>query len=113
MHQHTVLRLQGAFELTAVILFFVGYLGGPDWLLILGGVMLIVDNLTTIALGLTTPLLPVGLAALLALIVQPWYAGIFLGCAVFTLLGLPNSIRKLWDPEQVLVAAEKVERRMR
>jgi hypothetical protein len=109
MDRCMVLRMQGSFELTALILFFTGYFGGSTWLMLLGGIMLVVDNVMTIALGLTSPLLPLGLSTLLALIVQPWYAGAFLGCAVFTLLGVPNSVRKIWDPEKVLETAERVD----
>lgn len=113
MSRRTVLRLQGVFELTAVILFFSGYFGGVFWLMILGGLMLVADNLMTVGLGLTNPLLPLGLSALLALVMQPWYAGIFFGCSAFTLLGIPNSARKLWDPERVLADAERVDAKRR
>ncbi|HDQ41588.1 MAG TPA: hypothetical protein ENN39_11245 [Desulfonatronum sp.] len=109
MDRLMVLRIQGAFELTALIFFFSGYFGGSSWLMILGGIMLVADNLMTILLGLATPLLPLGVSALLALVIVPWYAGVFLGCSIFTLLGVPNSARKLWNPERVLADAQRVD----
>lgn len=109
MSRQMVLRLQGAFELAAVVLFFTGYFGGVPWLMILGGLLLVADNLMTIGLGLANPLLPLGLATLLALVMRPWYVGVFFGCSAFTLLGLPNSARKLWDPKRVLADAERVD----
>jgi hypothetical protein len=64
--------------------------------------MLVADVLMTIRLRVLSPVYPVTLAVLLSLIFTPWYQGVFWTCAVFTLLGIPNSVRKLLSPEKIL-----------
>jgi membrane protein implicated in regulation of membrane protease activity len=102
MQQETVLRLQGAFELSALVLYFGGYFGEAPGIMYLGGAMLVLDIATTIWLRVLSPVYPVTLAVLLSLVFTPWYQGVFWACAIFTLLGSPNSVRKLLSPEKVL-----------
>lgn len=110
MNKHSlVLRLQGLFEISSLILFFLGYYTEIFWILYLGAGMLILDNITTIMFGLINPLYPIGLSVLFVLFFQPWYYGVFWACAVFTLLGIPNSFLKIWDPGTVLERARQNE----
>jgi hypothetical protein len=102
MQQETVLRLQGAFELSALVLYFWGYYGEIMGIMYLGGAMLIADVGMSIWLRVMNPLFPGALAVLFSLFFTPWYVGIFWACAVFTLLGTPNSVRKLVTPEKVI-----------
>jgi len=69
--------------------------------------MLIIDNLMTIIFRLINPVYPLLLAVLLSLFFTPWYIGVFMACAVFTLFGIPNSFMKIWDPAMVLIRAQE------
>ena len=102
MQQETVLRMQGAFELSALVLYFSGYYGEIPAIMFLGGGMLVMDIAMTIWLRVLSPVYPVTLAVLLSLFFTPWYQGVFWACAIFTLIGTPNSVRKLLSPEKVL-----------
>jgi hypothetical protein len=55
MQQETVLRLQGAFELSALVLYFGGYFGEAPGIMYLGGAMLVIDIATTIWLRVLSP----------------------------------------------------------
>ena len=107
MRQNIVLRLQGAFELSSLVVFFAGYYTEILWLMFLGAAMLIMDNLMTIMFGLINPIYLIILAVLLSIFFTPWYIGVFLACAVFTLLVINNSFMKIWNPAEVLKRAEK------
>jgi hypothetical protein len=107
MNQNLVLRIQGVFELSSLLFFFTGYYTEILWLMFLGGAMLIIDNLMTIIFRLINPVYPLLLAVLLSLFFTPWYIGVFMACAVFTLFGIPNSFMKIWDPAMVLIRAQE------
>lgn len=111
MNQSLVLRIQGFFEISSLILFFTGYYTEILLLMFLGAAMLVVDNLMTIMFRLINPVYPLLLAVLLSLFFTPWYIGIFMACAIFTLLGIHNSFLKIWDPARVLARARENEGR--
>ncbi len=107
MNQRIVLRIQGFFEISSLLLFFTGYYTEILWLMFLGAAMLVIDNLMTIMFRLINPVYPLLLAVVLSLFFTPWYIGVFMACAIFTLLGIHNSFMKIWDPDGVLKRAEK------
>ncbi len=107
MNQNIVLRLQGTFEISSLVVFFTGYYTEILWVMFLGAAMLILDNLMTIIFRLISPLYPLILALLLSIFFTPWYIGVFLACAVFTLLGIHNSFMKIWNPAKVLKRAQE------
>ena len=102
MKQTTVFRLQGIFELSAIVLYLLGAWGGMPWVMYLGGGMLVLDTLSTVLLRVMNPIYPLALAVLFGIFFTPWYQGVFWACLVFSLLGSPNSFRKVLAPERVL-----------
>lgn len=107
MKQNLVLRIQGFFEISSLLFFFTGYYTEILWLMFLGAAMLVIDNIMTIMFRLISPLYPLLLAVVLSLFFTPWYTGVFMACAIFTLLGIHNSFMKIWDPEAVLKRARE------
>ena len=62
--------------------------------MIIGGTILVVDDVVDIYLGVLNPVFPVILASVLAYFVTPWYVGIFYGSAAFSILDIPLAVKK-------------------
>src|SRR3989304_4398137 len=94
-----VIRLQGLLELTGVLGFMCGYFLEYYWIMVAGGIIVVADVLIEMGLGVLKPLFPIILAIVLALIISPWYVGIFWSSAAFKIFGIPNSINKILRPQ--------------
>jgi hypothetical protein len=93
-----IVFVQGLFELLGLSAFFIGYFTNIWWLMMLGGCLVVLDDVIEIAMGILNPLFPVILAIILAIILTPWYVGIFWASAAFKVLGIPTSLRKIFTP---------------
>jgi len=97
-----IIFIQGLFELLGLGGFIAGYFADIWWLMILGGSLVILDDVIEIAMGILNPIFPVLLAIALAIVISPWYVGIFWASAAFKVLGIPTSVRKVFMPSRVI-----------
>jgi len=95
--------LQGLVELVGLGSFLIGYFGGIWWLRVLGGCLVVLDDIMEISMGVLNPLFPIALAILLAIVLSPWYVGVF--SAAFKVLGIPTSLKKVFTPKQFAARA--------
>ena len=56
---------------------------------------MVLDDVFEISLGTLNPLFPILFAIGLALIIEPWYVGIFWSLACFKFLGIPGALVKI------------------
>jgi len=96
MAPELVLRIQGLVEFSGVGLFFVGLFVGEPIVSVIGGLIMVLDDLFEMAMGILNPLFPVLFATVLATLIDPWYMGIFWSLAVFHVLGIPTSLIKIF-----------------
>ena len=94
--------LQGAFELLGLSGFLVGYFTDIGWLMVLGGLFIVADDVVEVFQGILNPLFPVLLAVALAFLIVPWYVGVFWASAGFKVLGLPNALQKTFTPRRFI-----------
>lgn len=94
---------QGLFELLGLTGFLAGYFLHLGWVMVAGGILVVLDDIIEIALGALNPVSPVLLAIVLAVILTPWYVGIFWASAAFKVLNIPTSFRKVYAPSRFLV----------
>ncbi len=100
-----IILLQGLFELLGLAAFLAGYFGDVWWLMMAGGVLVVLDDVIEMAMGILNPLFPLLLAAVLTVVLTPWYVGIFWASAAFKVLGIPTSLLKVAAPAKVLAKA--------
>lgn len=103
-----VIFIQGLFELVGLGSFLAGYFTGIWWLMILGGCLVVLDDIIEIGMGILSPFFPVFLTAILAIVFTPWYVGVFWASASFKALNIPTSLRKIFTPQRF--AAQALER---
>lgn len=96
------IMLLGCWELFASAGFAAGYFFDIKWLLIIGGLLIVLDDIREIASGILDPWVPLALAVVLALVFSPWYAGVFWASAVFKLLNVPAYRRNMFTPRRKL-----------
>lgn len=94
-------------ETLALGAFLFGYFASIGWLLLLGGVFVVLDDVISILLGVLNPIFPIGFAVLLSFFFTPWYVGVFWASAGFSLLDLPSNLVKIFAPGRVTVATSK------
>lgn len=97
-----VLVIQGLFEILGLSGFLVGYFADIKWLLITGGLLVVLDDVIEIAMGILNPVFPVILAIVLAFVFSPWYVGIFWASSAFKVLNIPSSLMKIFTPMRTL-----------
>lgn len=97
----TVIRIQGLLELS-VLLFLLGILVNVPALVIIGGILMIIDDLLGMFTGALNPLFPIVFAIILAFIIKPWYLGVFWSTAIFSVIGLPTAFRKIFKGSKAL-----------
>ncbi len=97
--------LQGAFELLGLTGFLVGYFIDIGWLMVLGGLFIVADDVVEVFQGILNPLFPVLLAVALAFLIVPWYVGVFWASAGFKVLGVPNALQKTFTPRRFITKA--------
>lgn len=66
--------------------------------ILIGGCLIVLDDIVEITIGVLKPLLPAIFAAILAFVFTPWYVGVFWASGVFKVFNIPASIRKLSYP---------------
>jgi len=92
--------IQGIFELVGLGGFLFGYFADIWWLLVLGGCLVVLDDVIEIGMGILNPLFPVLLAIVLAIFFTPWYVGVLWASAAFKVLNIPTSLRKVITPRR-------------
>ena len=97
-----IIIIQGLFELLGLGGFLSGYFADIWWLMVLGGCLVVIDDVIEIAMGVLNPIFPILLAIALAIFISPWYVGIFWASAAFKVLGIPTSIKKVFTPQRIL-----------
>ncbi len=103
----SVILIQGLLELLGLSGFLVGYFTDIWWLMVVGGCLVVLDDVIEISLGVLNPIFPILLAIILAVLLMPWYVGVFWASAAFKVLGLPNSLKKIFKPGQLAVKVEE------
>jgi hypothetical protein len=97
-----VIVSQGLFEVVGLGSFLAGYFLDIRWLMVTGGVTVVLDDAISVAIGVLNPIFPVLLALVLAIFFSPWYLGVFWASAAFKVLGIPASLRKAIAPRKSL-----------
>ena len=100
---------QGLLELLGIGGFLVGYSTNIWWIMIAGGSVMVLDDIYQISVGILNPLFPIALAGVLAMLIDPWYVGIFWSLACLKLLDIPGALVKILAPHK---AAERVFKQM-
>lgn len=100
-----VVFVQGLFEIVGIGSFLSGFFAHIYWLMVLGGCLVVIDDITQVAMGILNPLFPSLLALILAVIISPLYVGVFWASASFKILGIPTSLRKLFTPKRIATHA--------
>ena len=98
----TIILIQGIFEIVGLSGFVTGYFMNMRWLIILGGCLVVLDDIIEIGMGVLKPLFPILLAIVLAIVFSPWYVGIFWASAAFKVLGIPASFLKIFTPRRFI-----------
>ncbi|OGJ37429.1 MAG: hypothetical protein A2383_02425 [Candidatus Pacebacteria bacterium RIFOXYB1_FULL_39_46] len=104
-----ILKIQGLLELS-VLLFFYGVYAGNEAIWILGGVLMLIDDVIAMALGVLNPIAPIMLAIIFAIFIQPWYLALFWSIAVFAVLGIPGAFVKLFMTPKVESSEKTIDR---
>jgi hypothetical protein len=102
-----VVFAQGLLELSGLAGFLIGYFGGVWWLMVLGGCLIVLDDIIEILMGILNPLFPIALVIVLAIFLNPWYVGVFWASAAFKVLGIPTALRKLFTPKRFTARASQ------
>ena len=100
-----VVFVQGLFELVGLASFLIGYLGDIWWLMVVGGCLVVLDDIIEVSMGILNPLFPILLASILAIVFTPWYMGVFWASAAFKVLGIPTALKKVLTPKQLAARA--------
>lgn len=95
MRSQTLVRFFAGAELFALFAFIIGYFTNFYPLMIVGGVLLIIQDIFSMAQGILKPLGPIMLAIILGFVFTPWYVGVIWSVAVFMLLDIPTDLRRL------------------
>ena len=98
-----IVFIQGLFELVGLVGFLFGYFAEVWWLMVVGGCLIVLDDVIEIGMGILNPLFPVVFAVVLAVFMTPWYVGMFWASAAFKVLGIPTSLKKLFTPRRFVM----------
>lgn len=93
--------LFGIFELGSLGAFLIGYFANLPMAMIVGGCLVVLNDILSIALGVLNPLFPLILAAILAYIMDPWYVGVFWASAAFAVLNIPQNLLRVVSPRSM------------
>jgi hypothetical protein len=97
--------MMGFIGIAAPLALLIGVLGSIPWLMMLGGITLVVRDVAGVMLGVLNPVFPLVFAVVLALFVDPWYVGVFWASAVFAVLGLPFHLNQVLFPRAAVARA--------
>ena len=95
---------QGLFELLSLGGFVAGYFFDLGWLMIVGGILIVLGDVADMAMGVLNPLSPIVLAIIGVLLLTPWYLGVFSASAIFHVLNIPTSLKKVYAPRKFLTS---------
>jgi hypothetical protein len=94
-----IVILEGLFEITGLGGFLAGFFLNINWLMITGGILVVLDNLIDFPLEISKKVLfRAILVVVLAIMIKPWYVGIFWASSVFRVLSIQTSLRKIFSP---------------
>jgi hypothetical protein len=91
----------GLKELCALAFFFVGYFTSVHWLMLIGGIILVLDDIYEMYIGILNPLFPIVFAVFLSVLLDPWYVGVLWASAGFKILNVPVDLRRIFSPRTV------------
>lgn len=74
--------------------------------MILGGIIVVFDDVMEIFNGILNPIFPIILALALAIVFTPWYVGIFWTSAAFKVMGIPGYLTMIFAPDKVIEKAQ-------
>lgn len=94
-------RIFGFLGLVSFVAFLYGFFADNSILMILGGSYLVIENLMGILSGMLKPAVPIILAVAGAILVNPWYAGVFWSVAIFEFLNIPYNLKRMFSPESM------------
>jgi hypothetical protein len=100
---------QGLLDLLGIGGFLVGFFTNIWWIMIAGGLVMVLDDIYQMLVGILNPLFPIAFAIVLAILIDPWYVGIFWSLACLKFLDIPGALAKLVAPHK---AAERVLKQM-
>lgn len=91
--------LEGLFEITGLGGFLVGFFLNINWLMIAGGILVVLDNSIDFPLEVSKKVLFRAIVVVvLAIMIKPWYVGIFWASSVFRVISIQTSLRKIFLP---------------
>lgn len=107
MNPKYIIKLQGGIGLLSLTLFLYGYFSGNGVSMIIGGTILVLEDIIAIRMKVLNPLFPILFAIVLSLIFHPWYVGLFWSIAVLSLFNIPTDFMKLFMTDKIMGAIEK------
>lgn len=95
MSNQAIVRFFAGAELFALLAFIAGYFADLYLLMLIGGILLVIQDIFSMVQGILNPIFPIILAIVLAMVFTPWYVGVFWSVAASTILNIPTDIRRL------------------
>jgi endogenous inhibitor of DNA gyrase (YacG/DUF329 family) len=90
------------YQVGIVGLFLFGFFLNIKSLVIIGGCLVILDDVVAIKSGILKPLFPIVSAIILALIIKPFYLGIFWSSAIWHIISIPHYVSMAINPNRIL-----------
>jgi len=91
-------------NLLALASFLVGFFTNTKPATIGGGTIVVLADLIAMWGGFLNPFLPTVLAIIGAIVIRPWYIGVFWASAIFAMLSIPHYLNLLLRPAHVISA---------
>ncbi len=87
-------------KIVSLGVFLAGVFTQSHTLVLVGGVAVVLLDVAAIFARVLNPAFPVLLAIILAVVLDPWYYGVFWASAAFHILGLPTYIARVLTPRR-------------
>ena len=84
------------YMILSIVAFLIGFFQHIFWLAIVGGCLIVLYDILDMLAGLLNPAFPIVFAVILAVIIKPWYIGIFWASAIWHIISLPWYMRDLF-----------------
>lgn len=94
----------GFVNLLALASFLIGFFTNTKPATIGGGTIVVLADLIAVWGGFLNPFLPTILAIIGAIVIRPWYVGVFWASAIFAILSIPHYLNLLMRPASVVSA---------
>jgi len=91
--------LRRLIEVFMPITFLIGVFIGSEILWFIAGLIMAIEDILSMLSGELKPTFPIIVATIGAVIINPWYLGIFWSIEIFALLGVPTSFIALFSKE--------------